>query len=102
MNENELELLLREQVELEDNGFSAGVIKSLPRRGSEKVRLLVLFSFTTLGSLGALFFMGGSSSEFFTEIFNGFSTYNPAGLGVALAVVMLYATLFLTTSEELA
>jgi len=77
-------------------------MNSLPRRSSEKRRLLTLFGFTSLGSMAALFFMGGASSEFFSDIFKGFSTYNPAGLLVALGVVMLYATLFVTTSEELA
>ena len=102
MNENDLETLLREQQDLVDDGFSINVMNSLPKRRSEKSRLLILFASTSLGSLCALLLMGGASTDFFRQIFDGLATYNPAGLGVAFAIVMLYATLFVTTSEELA
>lgn len=102
MNDHELDLLLSQQADLPDDGFSLQVMSSLPKRGSEKTRLLILFGFTSLGSLGALLFMGSTSLEFFKSIFDGLATYNPAGLAVALTIVMLYVTLFITANEELA
>ena len=101
MNDNELELLLSEQSDLPDDGFSARVMHSLPKRSGEKSRLLILFGFTSLGSLCALLLMGNASFDFFKNIFDGLATYNPAGLAVAFTVIMLYVTLFVITNEEL-
>lgn len=101
MNDEQLNALLSEQQSIEDDSFTVNVMRSLPARPNHKLRALILLSSTSLGSLCAFYFMGGASKAFLRDVFKGLATYQTSGLAMVLGVVLLYITLFVTTSEEL-
>lgn len=105
MNEKELDALfseqLSEQQSIEDNGFTANVMRSLPARPNHKLRALILLGSTSLGSLAAFLLMGGASKNFLKEVFHGLTKYNHGGLAMVLGVLLLYTVLYISTSEEI-
>ncbi len=101
MNDDQLNTLLSDQQSLEDNGFTVNVMNSLPKRPNHKLRAFILLTSTTLGSICALYFMGGASKTFLREVFNGLVNYQGSGLAMICGVVLFYATIFVSTSEEI-
>ena len=104
---DQFEELLKEesfqQESIPDNNFSVQVMSKVPLRQNNKRRSAILIISSLVGSLLTFFFLNSTNSNqlIFKNMFQVLAHFQITGLAMIAGVLILYAAIFFTSSDDL-
>lgn len=98
-----LDELLKQQEQIQDDGFTANVMVKTRRHLSMKKRLSILFSSVLVGLISAMsvFFLSQGEAVDLTNLINGALKYQVESIAFLVTITMVYLGILMTAEEEM-